>query len=277
MRNFETHHVTIDLKEIDPQSTAQSSESKPSVKKTKKTVAQKILQSSTKPKNKVQKTLVLTSRSKISPRKFIKGQNRPKGGSKLKLETSGTKCLSESPVKEYIHNSLRNHNKINPSHPKPIVKPISKLEKSAPRPSLMTQRTPIHPIIETRKSSKESSMCNPVSCNSSRSEMKPEDIQANIDAYDNRLNRCLDLAKSEENFDIRQQLFKAFGYDEQEEQFYMGKRRGGLENQSLELASPTSGRVLHIRKNWDPLNKITPTSSIQTSELSKFVKTEGVG
>jgi len=114
---------------------------------------------------------------------------------------------------------------------------------------------------------------------------------ANIDAYDNRLNKCLDLAASSPSnqFDIRQQLFNAFSSgnannispDKKDEaDYFMEKRRGGVNtnNNALNLDSSkyisndvkNMNSIVHIRQTWDPSHKITPNSSMRTSEFSKL-------
>jgi hypothetical protein len=99
---------------------------------------------------------------------------------------------------------------------------------------------------------------------------------ANIDAYDNRLDECLRLAnnhKQENNFDIRQQLHKAFGYDEPEDSFQIAKRRGAVGSQMLNVDhKDNTSRVLHIRQTWDDTLKITPYSSMKSSEFSRLNK-----
>lgn len=126
------------------------------------------------------------------------------------------------------------------------------------------------------------------------SETEKDELLANIDAYNNRLNKCLDLAENTDNdfLDTKQQLFKAFGYDDKgalsarlrSNDYYLKKRRGGMENSPTKIdltqtqhspeAFKSLSSVVHIRQTWDPARKITPTSSLKSSEFSKLNKFE---
>ena len=94
-------------------------------------------------------------------------------------------------------------------------------------------------------------------------------IPPNIERKEKLLS-CDKFSKkpTKEIFDIRQQLFKAFGYNKKDEEFYMEKRRGAVRDNTIDLGN--NNRILHIRKTWDSQQKMTPTSSIQTSEFSKI-------
>lgn len=53
----------------------------------------------------------------------------------------------------------------------------------------------------------------------------------------------------------------------------MGKRRGGIEENTVHM-DRNNNRILHIRQTWDSNKKITPTSSMKTSEFSKINQME---
>jgi len=88
IKNFETHHVTIDLNYIDPQSTLQSTNYKDPV-----------------PTDQPSPT---TTHGKIS-RMMDKGDLENVAGmtKKAKIKMTPKKHLTDSPVKEFIQNTLR--------------------------------------------------------------------------------------------------------------------------------------------------------------------------
>lgn len=283
MKNFETHHVTIDLNEFDKQSTLQSTGCKNTLKSCEDSS-----------KNNLEPVALLcakmgqinklidrtSSQPKLSPKKAVK--QSPMSHSKV-LKSAMANYIDGSPMKKFIQSTLRDEYVI--KHHNSVKPEMENQESDNSDDHYLFQRNP----------SKESDMCKPMSFNGDEAEPSEEldqdDIIANIDAYDNRLNKCLDLAASSDTnqFNIREQLFKAFGYDEAahnsfQNNYYLKKRRNGMGTQGEKINVSQSQRnpdmlrninsIVHIRQTWDPSQKITPSSSLKTSEFSKFNKFE---
>lgn len=270
MKHFETHHITIDLNDIDPQSTTQSSKQKEVTKSFQLTPEKTLKNPFMNPKNppvSISNTNPLKNQpspcTPKSPFHIISSQKHPMASPK-------PQNLSESPIKTFIHNTLRDEY---------TLKNSLKIEES--------KKEETHYLFQ-RNFSKESDMWHPVSCNSSE-DIDQEEIMENIKAYDNRLNKWLDLAASHDShqFDIRKQLFRAFGYGtldtslKHPQDYYLRKRRNGMNTTQQQLNMSRSQKnsdlgcinsIVHIRQAWDPTNKMTPTSSMKTSEFSKINK-----
>jgi hypothetical protein len=85
------------------------------------------------------------------------------------------------------------------------------------------------------------------------------------------LSKCLDLASKQgesgsKSFDIRYQLFKAFGYnngreESKEEGYFLNKRRGGMEDMRKEFSS-----VVFIKESTDGVG-VTPVSSLDNESM----------
>lgn len=256
MRNFETQHVTIDLKDMD-KSTFQSTHTRGENEHTpKKSNSSKIVKHKNKkrftkfsktPKQPEHPYTKIDSRpyksnERVSPRKFLEQQNSYKRED-LKIEVEST-AVKDSPIKQYIYDSLRSN------------KPPSHIFNKKNNESEIQ-----------RNFSKESDMCKPVSWNESTEDPTQNQrisIEEKIDHWARLANES-----NNDNLDIRQELFKAFGADKE---YFMSKRRGAVKEDSVDYGQ--NNRILHIRQAWDPNKEITPTSSIKTSEFSKLNRLE---
>ncbi|CAI2384056.1 unnamed protein product [Moneuplotes crassus] len=248
MRNFETQYVTIDLKDMDKstfQSTILKEQSSVNNEKFNSSPANMV-------NNKLKESSGVSLSTKVSPRKFLECQNNPdKPDLSIDADLNSVK---DSPVRQFIYDSLRSKEGIHPE----IFSKKTNCPKKAPQSNF------------NRNFSKESDMCAPMSCNESAEENK--DVQRI--SFEEKIDYCAKLANevTNENFDIRQQLFKAFGYNQADEEFYISRRRGAVGEDLTEYGN--NNRILHVRQSWNPNREITPTSSIQTSEFSKWNKQE---
>ena len=252
LKNFETQYVKINLKEIDPQSTFQSSRAPDSSRW--KSDRARILNSPNEMLNKLAKSkLKQSSWVRVNPKNFWDLDDSTYKREDLKIETN-TDHIKDSPVKQYIYDSLRNKGGINTE--------IFKKQG---------EKDDLHHLFQ-RNNSKESDMWRPVSWQESDNSMNDE---SPVPTLDQKLEfwAKFDKKRPNDNFDIRQQLFKAFGYNQLDEEFYISRRRGAVENDTIDLGNNTN-RFLHIRQPWDPSNKITPSSSMRTSEFSRLNKME---
>lgn len=113
-----------------------------------------------------------------------------------------------------------------------------------------------------------------------------EELMANINAYNNRLNKCLNLAAASENqnYSNKNKHVNSFEIDDCtpyliSNEYYLKKRRGGLErpNNNFNVSQSHNGdlfrninSIVHIRQNIDCNTKITPSSSLKSIEYLKM-------
>ena len=136
-------------------------------------------------------------------------------------------------------------------------------------------------------------MWNPISIDEDEvnqsSSVDQDELMANINAYNNRLNKWLNLAAASERQQNTISNNNIYDYDGDDfpspylisNEYYLRKRRGGLEEPNNHSNMRKShnpdlfrniNSIVHIRQNIDPTTKITPSSSMKSSDFIKLTK-----